>query len=101
MSEILLLQETERALREAVERLESAEERHEMLVRVGDFVQFMNSVQRMPMVARLSYYRAAFATYNLLRVNQQLGRRVGAFDDGVYTGIVRILSKLLVENRIR
>jgi hypothetical protein len=50
-----------------VERLESAEERHEMLV----------------------------------RVNRQLGRRVGAFDDGVYMGIVRILSKLLVENGAR
>ena len=101
MSEILLLQETERALREAVERLESAEERHEMLVRVGDFVQFMNSVQRMPMVTRLSYYRAAFATYNLLRVNHQLGRRVGAFDADVYMEITKILSKLLVENGAR
>ena len=40
-------------------------------------------------------------TERALRVNQQLGRRVGAFDDGVYTGIVRILSKLLVENGVR
>ena len=43
----------------------------------------------------------AFRAWLLLRVNRQLGRRVGAFDDGVYMGIVRILSKLLVENGAR
>ena len=30
--------------------------------------------------------------------NRQLGRRVGAFDKDVYAEIVKILSKLLVEN---
>ena len=101
MDEIKLLQGTERRVREAAAGVADEAERHEMLVRTCDFLEFMQRVQQMPMVARLCFYRAAFATYNLLRVNQQLGRRVGAFDDGVYTGIVRILSKLLVENGVR
>ena len=101
MDEIKLLQGTEQRLREAAAGVADEAERHEMLVRTCDFLEFMQRVQQMPMVTRLSYYRAAFATYNLLRVNHQLGRRVGAFDDGVYTGIVRILSELLVENGVR
>ena len=93
-----MLQETGRALREAAEGVENREERHEMLTRVGEFLEFLDRVQRMPMVARRCFYRAAFATYNLLRVNSQLGRRVGMFDADVYMEITKIMSKLLVEN---
>ena len=98
ITEVKYLQETGRALREAAERLEDPQERHLMLVRTCEFLEFMQRVQAMPMVARLSYYRAAFATYNLLRVNSQLGRRVGMFDADVYMEITKIMSKLLVEN---
>ena len=101
MNEIKLLQETEQALREAAERIADKAERKEMLVRTCEFLEFMQRVQAMPMVARLSYYRAAFATYNLLRVNCQLGRRVGMFDADVYMEITKIMSKLLVENGTR
>ena len=98
MDEIKLLQGTEQRLREAAAGVADEAERHEMLVRTCDFLEFMQRVQQMPMVTRLCFYRAAFATYNMLRVNRQLGRRVGAFDKDVYTEIVKILSKLLVEN---
>ena len=101
ITKVKYLQETGRALREAAERLEDPQERRLMLTRTCEFLEFMEKVQTMPMVARLSYYRAAFATYNLLRVNHQLGRRVGAFDADVHTAIVKILSKLLVENGVR
>ena len=97
-TEVKFLNETERRLREAAAGVADEAERREMLVRTRDFLEFMQRVQQMPMVARLCFYRAAFATYNLLRVNRQLGRRVGAFDKDVYTEIVRTLSKLLVEN---
>ena len=98
MNDVKLLQETEQALREAAERIANKAERKEMLVRTCEFLEFLQRVQSMPMVARLSYYRAAFATYNLLRVNGQLARRVGAFDGDVYMEITKILSKVLVEN---
>ena len=98
MTEVKCMKETERRLREAAAGVADEAERHEMLVRTRDFLEFLQRVQQMPMVTRLCFYRAAFATYNMLRVNRQLGRRVGAFDKDVYTEIVKILSKLLVEN---
>ncbi len=98
ITEVRYLNETERILRESVERVTGGLERRRVVNSVFLFVDFMERVQQMPMVARLCFYRAAFATYNLLRVNRQLGRRVGAFDKDVYAEIVKILSKLLVEN---
>ena len=98
MTDVKCRKETERRLREAAAGVADEAERHEMLVRTRDFLEFLQRVQQMPMVTRLCFYRAAFATYNMLRVNRQLGRRVGAFDKDVYTEIVKILSKLLVEN---
>jgi hypothetical protein len=73
-------------------------ERRRVVNSVFLFVDFMERVQRMPVVARLAYFEAAYAVFDLLRRNRQLGRRVGMFDDSVKIIITQLLSKLLVEN---
>ena len=57
------------------------------------FVDYLEQVQRMPLVVRLEYYRLVFHLYNLLRKNRQLGRREGGFDAEVREEIRSILSE--------
>ena len=98
ITEVRYLNETERILRESVERVTGGLERRRVVNSVFLFVDFMERVQRMPVVARLAYFEAAYAVFDLLRRNRQLGRRVGMFDDSVKIIITQLLSKLLVEN---
>ena len=59
------------------------------------FVDYLEQVQRMPLVVRLKFYRVVFHLYNLLRKNGQLGRREGGFDPEVREAIRNILSEKL------
>ena len=65
------------------------------------FVNYLEAVQRMPLVARLSLYRACYGVYDLLRRNGQMGRRVGMFDAEVKKAISGLLSKVLVDYGVR
>ena len=61
----------------------TANERKYVKAMAFHFVDYLESVQRMPLVVRLKFYRVAFYLFNLLRKNGQLGRREGGFDPDV------------------
>ena len=62
------------------------------------FVDYLEQVQRMPLVVRLKFYRVVFYLFNLLRKNGQLGRREGGFDPEVKEAIRSILSEKLASD---
>ena len=95
MKEIKYLEETEQILRESVEGAKDGMERRRIVDGVFRFVNYMESVQRMPLVTRQCLYWACYGVFNLLRRNRQLGRREGMFDGRIKTEISRILSKVL------
>ena len=95
MDKIKNLQETEQILRESVEGVKDGLERRRIVDGVFRFVNYLESVQRMPLVVRLKFYRVAFHLYNLLRKYGQLGRREGGFDPEVREAIRSILSENL------
>ena len=73
----------------------TANERKYVKTMAFHFVDYLESVQRMPLVVRLKFYRVVFHLYNLLRKNGQLGRREGGFDPEVREAIRSILSENL------
>ncbi len=79
----------------------TANERKYVKAMAFHFVDYLESVQRMPVVARLSLYRACYGVFNLLRRNRQLGRRVGMFDAEVKKAISGLLSKVLGDYGVR
>ena len=94
MKEIKYLQETEQILRESAEGAKDGLERRRIVDGVFRFVNYLESVQRMPLVTRQCLYRACYGVFDLLRRNRQLGRRVGAFDPEVR----KILAQILYGN---
>ena len=101
MDEIKYLQETEQILRESVEGAKDELERRRIVDGVFRFVNYLESVQRMPLVTRQCLYGACYGVFNLLRRNGQLGRREGMFDAEVRNAIRSILSENLVENGVQ
>jgi len=95
---MVFLEEMETAVRESVAKVPTSDGRRLMTDGLFDFVNFLDRLQCMPMVVRLQYYRAAFAVYNLLRRNKQLGRREGGFDAEVRCGIAHVLHKIHNKN---
>ena len=89
MDKIKYLQETERILRESVKDVKDGLERRRIVDGVFRFVNYMESVQRMP------FYRACYGVFDLLRVNGQLGRREGMFDGEIKKELSSILSEIL------
>ena len=85
------------AVHKALKKAETSDDRRLMTDRLFDFVNFLERLQCMPLVVRLNYFGAAFAVYNFLRRNKQLGRREGGFDAEVKYEIVRALKKIADE----
>ena len=71
------------------------EERQYVRAIAFNFVDYLEQVQRMPLVLRLTFYRVAFHLYDFLRSNRQLGRHEGAFDTEMREAIRSILSENL------
>ena len=95
MDKIKNLQETERILRESVKDVKDGLERRRIVDGVFRFVNYLESVQRMPLVVRLKFYRACYGVFDLLRMNGQLGRREGMFDGEIKKELSSILSEIL------
>ena len=95
MEEVKYLGETMRILKKSVEGVNGELERRQVVDGVFRFVNYLEAVQRMPVVARLSLYQACYGVFDLLRRNGQLGRRVGMFDAEVKKAISGLLSKVL------
>ena len=101
ITEVKNLGETMRILRKSVEGVNGELERRQVVDGVFRFVNYLEGVQRMPVVARLSLYRACYGVFDLLRRNRQLGRRVGMFDAEVKKAISGLLSKVLGDYGVR
>ena len=75
------------------------EERQYIRAIAFNFVDYLEQVQRMPLVLRLVFYRVAFGLFNVLRCNRQLGRREGGFDSDIRDFIRMILSTKLDDEK--
>lgn len=53
------------------------------------YVGYMESVQQMPLVVRLRFFRCVLEVYDFLRKKKQLGRREGAFSEEVALTLVK------------
>ena len=95
MNEIKNLQETEQILRESVEGVKDGLERRRIVDGVFRFVNYMESVQRMPLLTRQCLYRACYGVFVLLLRNCQLARREGMFDGEIKKELSSILSEIL------
>ena len=56
------------------------------------YVGYLESVQQMPLVLRLRYFRCVLSVYDFLRKQKQLGRREGPFSDEVRYAIIKSLN---------
>ena len=95
MDKIKYLQETEQILMESVEGAKDGMERRRIVDGVFRFVDYLESVQRMPLVTRQCLYHACYGVFVLLLSNRQLARREGMFDGEIKKEISRLLSKVL------
>ena len=94
MNEVKYVVETRAEIRLACKGM-TANERKYVKAMAFHFVDYLESVQRMPLVVRLKFYRVVFYLFNLLRKNGQLGRREGGFDPEVKEAIRNVLSEKL------
>ncbi len=74
--------------------LEGLSERERRMVcdQLFRYVGYLESVQQMPLVLRLRYFRCVLAVYDFLRKRKQLGRRQGTFSDEVRYAIIKSLN---------
>ena len=74
--------------------LEGLSERERRMVcdQLFRYVSYLESVQQMPLVLRLRYFRCVLAVYDFLRKRKQLGRRQGTFSDEVRCAIIKSLN---------
>lgn len=93
METIKQIEDFSRALSEALESEPTPEKRVMLLNLVDNYFDYLKVVQKMPLLVRLKFYPVAFALYDCLRVNKQLGRREGEFDLPIRREIRLILSK--------
>ena len=75
----------------------SQHERREAIRRLNNYVAHLEYVQQMDVVMRLSYWECAYAVFDYLRRNKQLGRTVGKFDAEVKQVLDDIIRELLNE----
>ena len=74
--------------------LEGLSERERRMVcdQLFRYVSYLESVQQMPLVLRLRYFRYVLAVYDFLRKQKQLGRCQGTFSDEVRYAIIKSLN---------
>ena len=70
----------------------SESERRQVCDQLFRYVSYLESVQQMPLVLRLRYFRCVLSVYDFLRKRKQLGRRQGTFSDEVRCAIIKSLN---------
>ncbi len=55
-------------------------------------MRYMEQVQQMPLLLRLTYCRCVADVYDFLRKTKQLGRREGAFSESVKSAINQMFN---------
>ncbi len=87
------MKEMKKRLQKALKGL-SQHERREAIRRLNNYVAHLEYVQQMDVVMRLSYWECAYAVFDYLRRNKQLGRTVGKFDAEVNQVLDDIIREL-------
>lgn len=98
MDKIKYLQETERAIREVLRKIDSKEQRDMVLKKLGDHLAYEANVKQMPYRLQQPFYEGVFAIIVYLCKNGQMMRVDGGMDRDVKDLLEGVLSKLLVEN---
>ena len=92
------MKELKKCLQMALKGLDSQSERRAALKQLNSYVEHLEQVQQMPLLTRLVYWECAYAVFDFLRRNKQLGRTVGPFSDSVRKDVNNVLKKLLITN---
>ncbi len=87
------MKEMKKRLQKALKGL-SQHERREAIRRLNNYVAHLEYVQQMDVVMRLSYWECAYAVFDYLRRNKQLGRTVGKFDAEVKQMLDDVIREL-------
>ena len=95
--EVKYIEETERGIREAVNKLKERKEQRRALVLAASCLKLMERKQMLEIPTREVYHETVTAVYDYLRRNKQVQRNVGEFDRDVKHCIEQVLSRLLVE----
>ena len=101
MDKIKYLQETERAIREVLRKIDNKEQRDMVLKKLGDHLAYEANVKQMPYRLQQPFYEGVFAIIVYLCKNGQMMRVDGGMDRNVKNLLEGVLSKLLVENGYR
>ena len=101
MDKIKYLQETERAIREVLRKIDNKEQRDMVLKKLGDHLAYEANVKQMPYRLQQPFYEGVFASIVYLCKNGQMMRVDGGMDRNVKNLLEGVLSKLLVENGYR
>ena len=99
VQQLKLAGETAKIVREKLDSFKG-EDRAVVVWHAQKYLCYMEETQAIPLVLRLKFYEVILPLYNFLRVNKQLGRREGRFDDEVCDYIWDILSNSLVNDDV-
>ena len=97
MTEEMNVRELEERLREIVNKLDNRKQRMAVLYQLGKANVFLESVQRLPLLERLTYWQGYYVMFDYLRQNGQLGTNVN-FDPLVRNNLDFVIRKLLYED---
>lgn len=89
-----MMKEIKIRLQKALKGLNNHHERHAALRQVNNYIAHLENVQQMDVVTRLSYWECAYAVFDFLRCNRQLGRTVGKFDAEVKQMLDDVIREL-------
>ena len=89
-----MMKEMKKRLQKALKGLNNHHERRAALRQVNNYIAHLENVQQMDVVTRLSYWECAYAVFDFLRCNKQLGRTVGKFDAEVKQMLDDVIREL-------
>ena len=90
--ELTIAEETEQEVLQTVAQL-SDEEKRLVADQVFRFVNYLESVQQMPLLIRFKFFQTVLPIYNFLRKNKQLARHESAFSTPVRMFIHQLMLK--------
>ena len=88
------MKELKKCLQMALKGLDSQSERRAVLKQLNSYVEHLEQVQQMPLLTRLVYWECAYAVFDFLRRNKQLGRTVGKLDAEVKQTLDSVIREL-------
>ena len=97
MTEEMNVRELEERLREIVNKLDNRKQRMAVLCQLAKANVFLESVQQLPLLERLTYWQGYYVMFDYLRQNGQLGTNVN-FDPLVRNNLDFVIRKLLYED---